>query len=209
MAREQIAPTKNNLFKTKEKLFIAEEGFDLLEQKRVLLVMELMHRIEQVKLLERELDDHIKAAYPSLKRMLVITGREKAEKLSQNINYDFDLTKKTVLAAGIRLPGLEARIPKAELKYSPVNSYAECDETVKEFLDALKIITELAAIRKICWKLAHELHKTQRRVNALEKIVIPTAKETKAYIETFLEEKDRDNIYISKLLKKKGVSTKL
>ena len=206
MAKEQIAPTKSNLLRVKEKLFIAEEGYDLLEQKRVILVMELMHRIEQVKMLERELDERIKTAYPCLKRMLVTIGREKAGKLAQNISYSFELTKKTVIAAGIKQPGLEIHLPEAELKYSPVNSFAECDETVIEFFEALKIITELAAIRTICWRLAHEVRKTQRRVNALEKIIIPTARETKAYIETSLEEKDRDNIYISKLLKKKGVS---
>ena len=37
MAREQIAPTKSNLIKVKERLAIALEGYDLLEQKREIL----------------------------------------------------------------------------------------------------------------------------------------------------------------------------
>jgi V/A-type H+-transporting ATPase subunit D len=32
MAREQIAPTKSNLIRTKERLNTALEGYDLLEQ---------------------------------------------------------------------------------------------------------------------------------------------------------------------------------
>jgi V/A-type H+-transporting ATPase subunit D len=43
-------------------------------------------------------------------------------------------------------------------------------------------------------------------VNALEKMVIPTATETKVYIEASLEERDRDSFFTSKLLKKKGVA---
>jgi V/A-type H+-transporting ATPase subunit D len=204
MAREIIAPTKSNLLRVKERLATAEEGYDLLNQKREILVMELMRHVEQVKLLERDLDAQIAAAYPALKRMLIIVGRERAERLSRNIRYHFDLKEKRVSTAGMNLPGLEIKLPDIELKYSPTNSFAECDETVLEFFKLLKILTELAAVRTIAWRLAREVRKTQRRVNALEKMVIPTSKETKAYIEAALEERDRDAFFSSKLLKKKA-----
>ena len=206
MAREQIAPTKSNLLRVKERLSIAEEGYDLLEQKREILVMELMQKLEQVKLLERDLDARVATAYPCLRRMLIVVGRERAGRLAQNISYRFELREKQVTAAGMKLPGLEIRLPNAELKYSPVNSFAECDETVLEFFEMLKICTELAAVRTITWRLAREVRKTQRRVNALEKMVIPAAAETKVYIEASLEERDRDSFFTSKLLKKKGVA---
>ena len=206
MAREQIAPTKSNLLRVRERLAFAEEGHDLLEQKREILVMELMQKLEQVKILERELDARVTTAYPCLKRMLVVVGRERAAKLAQNISYRFELKEKSVTAAGMKLPGLQIQLPNAELKYSPANSFAECDETVLEFFAMLKICTELAAVRTITWRLAREVRKTQRRVNALEKMVIPTASETKAYIEASLEERDRDSFFTSKLLKKKGVA---
>jgi V/A-type H+-transporting ATPase subunit D len=209
MAREQIAPTKSNLIKVKERLDFAKEGYDLLEQKREILVSELMRRVEQVKILERELDNRIVTAYPSLKRMLVVVGRENSKRLAQNVSYNFEIREKQVISAGMKLPGLEVELPATELKYSPVNSFAECDETVLEFFELLKICTELAAIRTITWRLAREVRRTQRRVNALEKMVIPTTSETKVYIEAALEERERDAFFTSKLLKKKGVSGQL
>jgi V/A-type H+-transporting ATPase subunit D len=75
---------------------------------------------------------------------------------------------------------------------------------VLEFFELLKILTDLAAVRTIAWRLAREVRKTQRRVNALEKMVIPTARDTKIYIEASLEEKDRDAFFSSKLLKRKA-----
>jgi V/A-type H+-transporting ATPase subunit D len=165
--------------------------------------------VEQVKILERDLNKRIDTAYPCLKRMLVVTGRQRAERLAQNIQYNFDLKEKQVISAGMKLPGLEIELPAVELKYSPVNSFAECDETVIEFFELLKICTELAAIRTIAWRLAREVRRTQRRVNALEKMVIPTASETKTYIESVLEERERDAFFTSKLLKKKkGASSR-
>jgi V/A-type H+-transporting ATPase subunit D len=77
---------------------------------------------------------------------------------------------------------------------------------VLEFFRLLKILTELAAVRTIVWRLAREVRKTQRRVNALEKMVIPAARETRAYIESALEERDRDAFFTAKLLKRKGVA---
>ncbi|MDR1655444.1 MAG: V-type ATP synthase subunit D [Treponema sp.] len=204
MAKENIAPTKSNLIRVKERLATAEEGYDLLEQKREILVMELMAKVEQVKLLERDLDARVASAYPALKRMLIVVGRERAGRLSRNIRYQFELREKQVSVAGMNLPGLEIKLPGAELKYSPANSFAECDETVLEFFEMLKVCTELAAVRTIAWRLAREVRKTQRRVNALEKMVIPTAKETRLYIESSLEERERDSFFTSKLLKRKA-----
>jgi V/A-type H+-transporting ATPase subunit D len=203
MAREQIAPTKSNLMRVKERLETAEEGYDLLEQKREILVMELMHQVERVKLLERELDAKAAAAYPALKRMLVVAGQERAEALAGDIHYTFDLRERRVTMAGMNLPGLEVSLPELELKYSPSCSFAEIDETVMQFFDFLKVLTELASLRTIAWRLAREVRKTQRRVNALEKMVIPQAQETKTYIEGSLEEKDRDAFFSTKLLKRR------
>jgi V/A-type H+-transporting ATPase subunit D len=209
MAREQVAPTKSNLIRVKERLNFAKEGHDLLEQKREILVSELMRRVEQVKLLERELEKRTDTAYPCAKRMLLMVGRQRAQRLAESIHYDYRLTEKQIITAGMKLPGLEIDLPSIELKYSPLNSFAECDETVIEFFELLKICTELAVIRTIAWRLAREVKRTQRRVNALEKMVIPTASETKTYIESVLEERERDSFFTSKLLKKKGASNKL
>lgn len=204
MARESIAPTKSNLRRVKERLATAEEGYDLLEQKREILVMELMRTVERVKLLERDVDRRVATAYPALKRMLVGVGRRKADALSRSVRYSFDLREKKQVVAGMELPSLEVRLPEVELKYSPANSFAECDETMLEFFALLKILTEMAAVRTVAWRLAREVRKTQRRVNALEKLVIPTARETKVFIEASLEERDRESFFTSKLLKRKA-----
>jgi len=178
-----------------------------LEQKREILVSELMRKVELVKILEKDLYKRAETAYPCLKRMLVTVGGERANKLAENISYRFETTEKLVLTAGMKLPGIEVEIPAMELKYSPANSFAECDETVVEFFELLKICTELAGIRTIAWRLAREVRRTQRRVNALEKMVIPAASETKVYIESVLEERERDSFFTSKLLKKRGAGT--
>ena len=82
-----------------------------------------------------------------------------------------------------------------------MGSYADVDKVTVEFLTLLKLLTRLASIRTMVWKLATEVRKTQRRVNALDKQVIPETRETKEYIQSVLEERERENTFVLKALK--------
>jgi V/A-type H+/Na+-transporting ATPase subunit D len=203
MAKLNIAPTKSNLLVVKEQLSISKDGYDLLEQKREILVMELMRMVEQVKLLEQKIDERIKTAYPALKSMLLAVGEDNVERLSQAVKYNFNITEKTVNAGGMSFSSISVNLPKRDLFYSFMDSFADSDKVMVEFFELLQILTEMASIRTIAWRLATEVKKTQRRVNALEKMVIPQTSETKQYIESVLEERERENIFVLKALKAK------
>jgi len=201
MARLNIAPTKSNLLQVKEQLSVVENGYDLLEQKREILVMELMHMVEKVKLLEREIEKTIEKAYPALKNMLMAIGGDRIEHIAHTVKYDFTITEKPVTIAGMGFSSVNVQLPEQQLFYSLLGSYADSDKVMVEFFELLKLLTEMASIRTIVWKLANEVRKTQRRVNALDKMVIPQTKETKNYIESVLEERERENIFVLKSLK--------
>ena len=49
MSKLNIAPTKSNLLNLKRQLAFAEEGYDLLEQKRQILIFELMSRLSRAR----------------------------------------------------------------------------------------------------------------------------------------------------------------
>jgi V/A-type H+-transporting ATPase subunit D len=201
MARQGIPPTKSSLLSIKEQLSIATEGLELLEQKREILVMELMRMVEEVKLLERDMEKRIGSAYGSLKEMLIRIGRESARDVSAGIRFDYNAREKESRIMGISLPTMEVEMPKMDLGYSYMGTYGSCDRTTIEFFELLKLVVRMAEIRTIVWRLAREVRKTQRRVNALEKIVIPDAVETKRYIESVLEEREREVIFVQKTLK--------
>jgi len=203
MAKLNIAPTKSNLLIVKEQLSISKDGYDLLEQKREILVMELMRMVEQVKLLEQKIEERIKTAYPALKSMLLAVGGDNVERLSHAVKYDFNITEKSVNAGGMSFSSISVNLPKRDLFYSFMDSFADSDKVMVEFFELLQLLTEMASIRTIAWRLATEVKKTQRRVNALEKMVIPQTTETKHYIESVLEERERENIFVLKALKAK------
>ena len=201
MARMNIAPTKSNLLMIKEQLAVSQYGYELLEQKREILVMELMRMVERVKLLEREIDKTIQSAYPSLKNMLMAVGGDRVERISHAVKYDFTIKEKPVTIGGMGFSSINVELPEQKLFYSLLGSYADSDKVMVDFFQLLKLLTDMASIRTIVWRLAMEVRKTQRRVNALDKLVIPQAKETKTYIESVLEERERENVFVLKSLK--------
>ena len=203
MAKMNIAPTKSNLLIIKEQLGTAQEGYELLEQKREILVMELMHLVEKVKLLEHNINKTIEQAYPALKNMLLAIGSDRVEHIAASVKYDFKFSESDVTIAGIPFITLDVELPQRELFYSFMDSFADSDKVMMEFFELLKLLTEMASIRTIVWRLAAEVKKTQRRVNALDKMVIPQTSETKVYIESVLEERERENVFVLKTLKAK------
>ena len=203
MAKLNIAPTKSNLLAIKEQLSVAVDGYDLLEQKREILVMELMHMVEKVKLLERDIDKAVERAYPALRKMLMSVGGDRAERIAHAVKYDYSMRESSVTAGGMTFKTIEVELPKQQLFYSFLGTFADSDKVMTEFFNLLRLLTEMASIRTIVWRLATEVKKTQRRVNALDKMIIPQNRETKSYIESVLEERDRENVFVLKSLKRR------
>jgi V/A-type H+/Na+-transporting ATPase subunit D len=203
MAHQNIPPTKSNLFSVKDQLTTAREGYDLLEQKREILVMELMRLVEEVKLLERDMDKRLESSYGALKQMLVRMGRATAREVSEGIRFAYEMREKSNKLMGMAMPTIDVDMPGMELKYSFMSTDSACDATTVEFFELLKLISRMAEVRTMVWRLAKEVRKTQRRVNALDKIVIPDVEETKKFIEGVLEEREREVFFVQKILKAK------
>ena len=201
MARYDVPPTKSSLFAVKAQLTIAREGYELLEQKREILVMELMRMVEEVKLLERDIDARVATAYKALTRTLLRLGRGEARNVAEGVTVEYAAKEKSGRLMGIPLPSLDITMPALQLRYSFLGTDSSCDATMSEFHELLKLVSRMAEIRTMVWRLAKEVRKTQRRVNALEKIVIPDVLETRSFIEGVLEEREREVFFVQKILK--------
>ncbi len=201
MTKLHVPATKSQLQRLKAQREVAREGFELLDQKREILVMELMRMLERVKLLEQELDRAATKAYDSLKKMILTVGRNRSTEISRTITFDATVRERVSKIAGVTLPSLEVTLSELTPKYSFMSTYSYCDKTMVDFFEYLKLISEMAGIRTVVWRLAQEVKKTQRRVNALEKQVIPDTEETIGYIQGVLEEREREALFVQKQVK--------
>ncbi len=86
--------------------------------------------------------------------------------------------------------------------YGFANTSAELDKAFKEFYGVLEYVAELARAEGITFQLANDIRKTQRRVNALNYVLIPKYRGTVKSIELVLEEKEREEFVRTKKIKR-------
>ena len=203
MPKLNVPPTKSSLLVVKRDLAFAEEGYALLEQKREILVFELMSRLQRARAVQKEVDDRMAAARGSLRAALASAGA--AQMLQESLGimgtHEIGLSEQRVM--GINLPTVEVSVKPAAPEFAPGAGAVQSDDVMKLFLTALGTIGKLAEVENSVVRLARELKKTQRRVNALDKIFLPDYRETVKYITDVLEERERDGLVIMKMTKAK------
>lgn len=198
---KNVTPTKTNLLKLKEELKFARQGYELLDQKRNILVVELLTLVDQASDYERKVQDGMVVAYAALQEAAMAMGKSRAATLSSAVNIESSITLRQRRVMGVSLPVVETSFVDHSPYFSPLDSSVWVDRTVKEFQEALKLMGRFAELKASIMRLAAEVRKTIRKVNALEKVAIPDLTESVHYIQNRLEENERDMFSLMKLVK--------
>jgi V/A-type H+-transporting ATPase subunit D len=201
MARLNIAPTKSNFLSMKRQLAFAEEGYDLLEQKRQILIFEMMSRLARANELERKVAEPLRRARAALHEATLDIGSAALDRAALGAKRDAELKLAGQHLMGLTVPRVTFRADPPGVPFGVSGTSANTDLARRRFVELLPLLAELAELQNAVMKLARELRKTQRRCNALSKIFIPSYRETITYISGTLEERERESLNILKIIR--------
>jgi V/A-type H+/Na+-transporting ATPase subunit D len=201
MARLNIAPTKSNLLALKRQLAFAEEGYDLLEQKRQILILELMNRLGRIQAVERRAAETFQRAFAALREAALDIGTEALDRAALGVRTNRPLNLADQHLMGMKIPRVTLEMEPVSMPFGVSGTSANTDVARRRFVEALPLLAELAELENAVLRLARELRKTQRRCNALSRIFIPAYRETVAYIAGTLEERERESLTIQKMIR--------
>lgn len=204
MPRINVPPTRSNLLRLKQDLRFAREGYEILNRKREVLTAELIHVAHDAEIVQQEVEKLLAKAYQALDTAQLTAGQEHVEWAALAANKTVDVQVRSRGIMGVTIPLIDARGAPPELPYSLGDTNVALDESYGAFREVLARIPELSRLTTTVWRLAGELRKTQRRVNALQHVFIPDYEETILFIESSLEERDREDTFRLKLLKKQS-----
>ena len=207
MTRINVPPTRSSLLRMKQELQFAREGYEILDKKREVLTLELIRLAHDAETFQEQMRRQLDVAYRTLEQARLIMGQEHMEWAALAVNKTVDVQLRFRRVMGVALPVIEARGKPPELPYSLGDTTAALDEASDVFREVLESVPRLSELVTSVWRLAGELRKTQRRVNALEHISIPDYTETIAFIENALEEREREETFRLKRLKSRGTQT--
>ena len=195
-------PTKGNLILAKNSLALALQGFDLMEQKRNILIREMMDLIEEAKGIQSQIDQTFRSAYAALQKANMEIGINTVQTISYTVPIEDSIRIKTRSIMGTEIPLVESQ-PGGNL---PTYAFYSTRESLDEARQAFEIVKELtiklSMVENSAYRLASNIKKTHNRANALKNITIPHYQQLTKDITNALEEKEREEFTRLKVIKR-------
>jgi V/A-type H+-transporting ATPase subunit D len=202
---EQVNPTRMELIRKNAQIKLAEQGRDLLREKMDALIQEFFHIMESVSKSRDELEIVAETAQRSLLTALAVDDSVtlKSASFATRKGLFIDIKGKNIM--GVPVPVLEKkRVTKSVLErgYSIISTSGRIDEAAEKFEMELDLIIGLAETETSLKRLGGEIQMTRRRVNALEQVLIPDLKKQAKYIKNAIDEREREDLFRLKKVKK-------
>ncbi len=192
-----------NLLLKREEIKIASTGAELLRNKRDILLYEFFSALKPLMTLREALDNQGYEASRSLIFALGLEGKEKLSSFSfiKSKPISFEINYKNLL--GLKIPQLviEAGSDNGKV-FARIDTGIVIEETKDKFQDFLNLALQILPEELKLKRLGQEIKRTTRKVNSLEKYVIPQLHSQVKYIQETLEEREREDIFRLKRLKK-------
>ncbi len=204
---EEVRPTRAELLERREQIKLAEQGMDLLKQKRDALLIEFMGVMDETLRLSESLQKSVSEAQYSLAVAKAVDGtvalRSAGMATKGEIVVDMTGTKIMGVSVPVVTKGESPIRSSFTRGYAVTGISSRVDETADKFERILDVIIEYADIETRLKRLGEEIQKTNRRVNALEQVTVPQLREQVTYIRQTLDERAREDLFRLKKVKKK------
>ena len=204
---EEVRPTRSELLERRAQIGLAQQGMDLLKQKRDALLIEFMGVMDETLRLSDSLQKTVREAQYSLAVAQAVDGtvalRSAGLATRGEIVVDMTGTKIMGVSVPVVTKGDSPLKSSFTRGYSVTGVSSRVDETAEKFEGILDVIIEYADIETRLKRLGEEINKTNRRVNALEQVTVPALNEQVTYIRQTLDERAREDLFRLKKVKKK------
>jgi len=195
----KVVPTKGNLIAMKKSLQLANLGYNLMDQKRNVLIKEMMTLLDDVKLIRDQITSSYQEAYDALQEANISMGLITDIVNSTPEDYGISIAYRSVM--GVEIPKIAYDKQPLKMTYDIERSNSKVDYAYNCFYNVKQLTVLLAEVENSVYRLANTIRKTQKRANALRNISIPRFESTIKVISEALEEKEREEFTRQKVIK--------
>jgi V/A-type H+-transporting ATPase subunit D len=198
---DNVPHTRAQLLQLRQSLSEAKDGHQLLERKREVLLREVWDLMRAVRQHEDRIRDRFDAAHAALRAARLDAGSDavRSALLAPSAHLTASVDARNLM--GVSLPKVTLRLEEERLTTSAGGTPAHLDVARNRWLEVAKALGGWAETYGSVWRVAAELARTQRRVNALEEVLIPEQEEAISAIEATLEEAERESFVRAKRVK--------
>eukprot|EP01086_Lenisia_limosa_P014916 TRINITY_DN4662_c0_g1_i1.p1 TRINITY_DN4662_c0_g1~~TRINITY_DN4662_c0_g1_i1.p1 ORF type:complete len:263 (-),score=45.31 TRINITY_DN4662_c0_g1_i1:99-887(-) len=206
--RYPVFPTRMNLTVMKNRLVGAKKGHKLLKQKSDALTQRFRQIVRSIKEEKDNLGPRFSDAAFTLSQAQYSTGRHLHHSVMESVaDATTTVTATSENVAGVKIPVFEISQDSKESSELALTGLSrggqQIAKTREAYSVALKSIIKLATLQTGFLTLDEAIRLTNRRVNAIEYVIQPTVENTIHYIESELDELEREEFFRLKLTQKK------
>ncbi|ODV78014.1 uncharacterized protein CANTADRAFT_53962 [Suhomyces tanzawaensis NRRL Y-17324] len=205
--REQVFPTRMTLGVMKGKLKGAQQGHSLLKRKSEALTKRFRDITQRIDESKRKMGRVMQTAAFSLAEVQYATGDNigyQVQELVQKARFQVKAKQENV--SGVYLPTFDSHVNEEinDFKLTGLGRGGQQVQKAKTvYTKAVETLVELASLQTAFIILDEVIKVTNRRVNAIEHVIIPRTENTIGYINSELDELDREEFYRLKKVQEK------
>ena len=206
MSRIAVPATKSALLRLRADLEFLEAGRELLDQKREFLSEALLTFDRDASALRERLEGELRAISGALAEAHAALGDAGLQRLALAAAplEPPPVRERSLMGVAVPLvepPGEAAGTADAALATAPGEAGAAAAQVARGIRRLAGPLLEHGALESCCVRLAAELVRTRRKLNALEVVHIPSHRETIRFIADRLEEREREALFQLKRVK--------
>ncbi|MBF0285358.1 MAG: V-type ATP synthase subunit D [Magnetococcales bacterium] len=187
----EIVPTRSAFLELREERHVMQEGFQFLDEKRLLLAAELIRQGEFHRQVKGRWEEAWRHAQATLREAV---GRHGLAELGAYpaAAAAVRIQRRTREFFGVRLCQATMEVQSVGPAPAPLNPTPEARRCAEAFGALLPLSVELSAVEGNLRRLLAEYRRTERRARALEDVILPEVEETLTLIGSALEELDQE-----------------
>ncbi|HEX6829299.1 MAG TPA: V-type ATP synthase subunit D [Burkholderiales bacterium] len=200
MKRLKVPPTKSGLLALRRQVLFLEEGHGMLERKRELLTRLVYERLGEYREVRGRARRALEEAYRWLALAQMRMGGQMLRQSALGLAPALAVNILPRSNVGVEYPAVSAD----PLPITPVGlmwTDPSFDHAREHLQQAALLMARLGELETAMWRLLAEQRKTQKRVNALKYNVIPRYRATIHFIQSALEEEERNTLFQIKVLR--------
>lgn len=192
----ELSATRTELLARRARIALATQGRDLLKDKRAALMKEFGRLSASVVEAVEELGVRAAESRRALRDAVTADGAQTVGSAALAASGDIETRLATRSVAGVRIvelehePVLRSRIERG---YDLLATTPSIDVAAVSFERQLDRLLDVAATELSLRRLAEEITRTTRRVNALEHVVIPQLERERDAIQAVLDERELED----------------
>lgn len=191
----EVTPTRASQLALRDEQKLIQEGYEFLDEKRMLLAQEILHQLQAYKALNepRQL-----AQKQALTQLIAASMRHGVEELSlypPPFADDLTIERERRKFIGFSLIQANCNFTASDVRQGPpqpVYPSVEATDCARAFRDLIAMDIARAAINTNVHRLIDEYIKTERSARALENVVLPEIAEVVKHIGESLETNDQE-----------------